>query len=379
MPNKQVRLNEEECDVIKQFREGQDMDSSAAVLRTQVSSLRSQVSELTATGASVEILTSLFNKVMGKHDSLPKDISWLDNGKPSSGFFSGIPSLLISDLHFGEVVRPEEVNHANMYNTEIAKKRLARVINTTIELLSQFKEAKYDGFVLVLAGDLMSGILHDLPESNDETATQSVLTTVNCLITAIDKLRDKYVRVFIPCVVGNHDRITYRRTKTKGAVHDSFAWLVYKMLERHFAGDTNVVFEIAGGHALCYKVNGRTYLLSHGDDIKGGNSAISGVLTAFTLAAMRKIKQWAGTGVRVDTCLWGHFHTLSWGHRYSYISNGSLIGVGQYSLKYNMGYEPPQQALWITAPNKEIVAAFAVRGEETAADDITPDWVSVQA
>ena len=48
-----------------------------------------------------------------------------------------VGNLQISDVHRGEVVRPEEINDINEYNPDIAKRRVRRLFGATIEILKR--------------------------------------------------------------------------------------------------------------------------------------------------------------------------------------------------------------------------------------------------
>ena len=85
---------------------------------------------------------------------------WLSEA--SSGRMAGVPTLFLSDLHWGEVVNPEEIGSVNEYNLEIAHQRLERCIDTATSLLKDyFRDAKYPGIVLALGGDMLSGDIHE--------------------------------------------------------------------------------------------------------------------------------------------------------------------------------------------------------------------------
>jgi hypothetical protein len=76
--------------------------------------------------------------------------------------------LLLSDLHWGEVVRAEEIGGANEYDMAVAQSRLRNVIQTTIELLREHVVGDYPGIVVPLGGDMISCSIHDeLQQTND--------------------------------------------------------------------------------------------------------------------------------------------------------------------------------------------------------------------
>ena len=49
--------------------------------------------------------------------------------------------------------------------------------------------------------------------------------------------------VFVPCTAGNHGRDT-PKPEYKGYLHHNFDWLIYQLLQREFANDKRVTFQI---------------------------------------------------------------------------------------------------------------------------------------
>lgn len=87
----------------------------------------------------------------------------------SNGKGPGVPTLMLSDWHWGEVVRPEMVDGVNEYNLEIASQRFKSCIERTIDLCSNHMvKPKYPGIVVALGGDMISGDIHEeLRNTND--------------------------------------------------------------------------------------------------------------------------------------------------------------------------------------------------------------------
>ena len=84
---------------------------------------------------------------------------------------------MLSDLHLDEVVLPEEVDGLNAYNRNIAEIRLrAWTVNTIKMARAHLAGLRYDGFVLLLGGDIFSGDIHEeLSETNEDTMIGSLL------------------------------------------------------------------------------------------------------------------------------------------------------------------------------------------------------------
>ena len=88
----------------------------------------------------------------------------------------GTPTLLLSDCHWDEVVNPDEVEGVNCYNREIAVIRLKKVLDSTVLVTRRyFAGLNYEGFVLMLGGDMLSGNIHEeLQQTNEDTVLGSV-------------------------------------------------------------------------------------------------------------------------------------------------------------------------------------------------------------
>ncbi len=54
----------------------------------------------------------------------------------------------------------------------------------------------------------------------------------------------------------------------------------------------------------------------------------------------------------------GHFHQLM--YLQGIIMNGSLKGYDEYAYTNNFGFERPQQALWITTPERGVTTKMEV-------------------
>ena len=99
-------------------------------------------------------------------------------------------------------------------------------------------------------------------------------------------------------------------------------------------------------------------LMTHGDQARGG-SGISGIFTPLSLMTFRKGKNYANMEMPYDHTVMGHFHQYITGP--SFTVNGSLKGYDEYAAISNFGFEEPQQAMWVTTPERGITWQFAIR------------------
>ena len=260
---------------------------------------------------------------------------------------------MLSDLHLDEVVLPEEVDGLNAYNRNIAEIRLrAWTVNTIKMARAHLAGLRYDGFVLLLGGDIFSGDIHEeLSETNEDTMIGSLLFWSEQLATAIDMLADEFKKVHIAAVAGNHGRTT-RKPRAKLRARTNYDWLLAKMLERHFASDKRITFQIPESSDCLVSIYGRGHLLTHGDQAHGG-SGIGGIYPPIMRLRARKAQRYLAVDWSFDTLWLGHWHQYL--PSPSLIINGSMKGYDEYAYINNFQHEQPQQALAVVTSHRGII------------------------
>lgn len=300
---------------------------------------------------------------------------WMVNVQRGVGL-PGVPTTLWSDWHWGEVVHPSQINGVNEFNLDIAHRRLRTLVSRTIDLLMNYApggNATYPGIVVALGGDMMSGDIHEeLSESNELPVMPCLLDLYGELISAIRAVADVFGHVFVPCVTGNHGRNT-KKPRAKGRNHTNFDWLLYQFLAKAFEGDARVQFYIPDGPDAFFSVAGRKYLMTHGDQFRGGDGII-GALGPIIRGNQRKLARNTAIERAYDTMLLGHWHQYLPLQRI--IVNGSLKGYDEYANQNNFGFELPTQALWLTHPEHGITVQMPVflESHESAAN--AESWVT---
>jgi len=342
--------------------------SEVDVLKQELRDVRLQLTQM----KSDEITRSNVRDWVGLiSDKDPEPPKWLV--KKSSSGVMGVPTLFASDWHWGEVVNPDEIHGVNKFNLDIAKERCRKLVTTAVNLLHQeFRSADYPGIVFALGGDMVTGDIHEeLSKTNDAPIMPTVVDLFENLIWCISTLADKFGKVYVPCVTGNHGRIT-KKVQAKERNATNFDWLVYCLLEKHFCEDNRVQFNIAEGSDCLFRIYGHEYLLTHGDQFRGGDGII-GPLGPITRGRHKKASRNAAIDMDFQTMMVGHFHTLM--QLPNLIVNGSLKGYDEYAYQGNFSYEVPAQALWITHPQRGITHQMPIYLEEPKAG-AEKAWVS---
>lgn len=341
----------------------------------KIKTLEQQIKQLQKNELSNKLIRK---QIMGLSEVSANPPSWInpENHNKKQKEDIGVPTLMFSDWHWGEVIDPTQINGVNQYNLDIAHKRAKNCIFSAIDLLrNHMKDAKYPGFILALGGDMVSGDIHDeLTATNEIPLIPCVLNLFDVLVECISILADEFGAVFVPCVTGNHGRNT-QKIRAKDRHHTSFDWLLYVLLEKHFKNDSRVTFNIPNGSDCLYKVYGHRYLLTHGDQFRGGDSMI-GCLGPIIRGDHKKRSRNSQIDEGYDTMMLGHWHQLIQMQRL--IVNGSLCGYNEYAYAGNFGFEEPKQALWITHESRGITFSMPVHAEKKSAVK-KESWVSIKS
>ena len=266
-----------------------------------------------------------------------------------------IPCTLLSDWHFDEVVRPEEIQHRNGYNRQIAEARLRLYFENVVKCCRNYVHGfEYPGIVVGMLGDMFSGYIHEeLRRTNSDVIMGSLLHWIEPVAAGLRLLADSFGQVYVVSVVGNHGRNTVKPI-AKMRARDNFDWLFAQLLARELAksGEKRIHFNIGDGQKVLFKLYDTKFLASHGDEARGG-SGIAGMLSPQLIAYSRMKKN-----LDFDIWLLGHWHTLS---AYRGIRvNGSGKGYDEYAALNNFDFQRPMQDLFLVAPGHGVIASWPI-------------------
>lgn len=297
---------------------------------------------------------------LNKEASRVETPNWLlDYNQDDDNGLSGMPSIMFSDFHMGEVVNPDEVFGCNQYNIKIAKTRVQKLMENTINLLNKhlINPSGWPGIVVCLNGDLINGDIHEeLSITNDKPIMPIVLEAYSTLIWCLEQFIGYFKNVQVHCVCGNHSRTT-KKPSYKNMAYTNYEWLIYQLLNRHFESNPNITFEVADGPDIQFDIYNHKYRMTHGNQFRGGTGFI-GPYAPITRGELRKRAAAETYGMGYSTLLIGHFHQFMSLSRV--IVNGSLVGYNEYAMGLNFPYEEPCQAMWITHPKNGIILTLPV-------------------
>ncbi|KJC51094.1 hypothetical protein UP09_03375 [Bradyrhizobium sp. LTSP885] len=314
-------------------------------LQDQVNRLTKDLRKALRDGNSNDIISDVLGGIVNTPKAIP---AWVRKAEKRERHKATpeVPVTMWSDWHLGEVVTKAEVNGANEYNMTIARERIERLFSVTEKLLTENHTNNYPGMVINLTGDMVSGGLHpELVATDELEAIPASIKAFEWIAGGIARFADKYGRVYVPCVPGNHGRTTHR-PEFKRYYRKNYDWLIYQMLIRHFASDPRVQFDVRPSNEVLYRVFNIRYLLLHGDMLGvGGGDGIIGAIGPIRRGEVKKSGAYSSQGTPFDMMLHGHYHQKLW------LPNSTGAGSPKGYCEYvknalNAKPERPTQPLW---------------------------------
>lgn len=270
-----------------------------------------------------------------------------------------IPVLLTSDFQWGEVIDNDNMDGINQFNVSIAEERYKLLIDRAIDIaFEHLPRNKYEGLVLLRAGDTVSGDIHEeLRETNELSSIPAVRSVVRAERWGTTQLANAFGNVHVISVPGNHGR--YQRKPPTKRIEENYDTLASWWLESLFEGDDRLTWQTPDSSDAVFEMHGRKYLVTHGDNIgsRGGQGFIGPAATI--MRGMKKtMDEYARRGIALHKMFVGHFHTaydLGYGW-----ANGSLPGYSEFARSNRMTPEAPIQYLLFFHPRYGVTSQWKI-------------------
>ena len=255
--------------------------------------------------------------------------------------------LVLSDWHIGEYIEPDEIEDFNAFSWEIAQKRVYYLAKQFVNWVSVERvTAQIDEAVILVNGDLISGDIHQELQVTNEFPTPVQCVRAGLLLAkCVAEIAPHFKTVRVECTTAdNHSRLT-KKPQYKQAGLNSYGYMVAWMATERLGSHKNVEFNISAKITTPIEIQGRRYLSSHGNTIRGW--------AGFPwYGADRKVAREAKArrkmpGKSFDKMIIGHFHVPL--KTMEYIVNGSLSGTTE--LDHGCGrHAEPCQVAWLQHP-----------------------------
>jgi hypothetical protein len=349
--------------------------SERLILEDRIKSLEKRLREADKEELTTQKVSAYFFDLKDREIEIP---DWMMKMGPEPGYPNapGVPVTNWSDWHFGEIVDPNKVEGANEFNLDVFDRRLRRLVERTVDLaFNHMTNPRYEGMVINLGGDMISGNIHEeLALTNELETIPAVLELAGKIIWAFDRLLEHFPELFVPTSVGNHGRNT-QKPNAKMAVHTSFDWMLYKILEMHYAKDQRVTFFIPDGFDAYYRVFDHRILLTHGDRLgaRGGDGFI-GVIGPIMRGAYKLRLSYAARGREFDTLMLGHYHNEI--NLPGLRVNNALKGYDEWAMSMRFVPTAPSQDFFFIHPKRGVTSSWPIQLEDPKHNFDDQPWTS---
>ena len=310
--------------------------------RAKLTDLRTQVNKEIREQARYEDLLNLLESEINKLSkskplptSLPKgeDVSLYRHFNPDKFAKRKECILLLSDLHYGIEID----NSWNKFNSDIAKKRMAHMVNKTIEY-GKLNNCKICH--ILITGDLVNNNIHLTSRlSNRENIAMQTVGVSELISESIAKLCKEFNYVSLSLCDGNHDRIY--PNKSDNDYNDSFIHIIREFINIRCSSLNNFILnENKHGHELVnLNVCGKSIVGLHGDKMPA-KATIPRLVTMFG---------------KVDYVVRGHVHNSSqdsFGES-KLITVSSFSGMDEYAKHLGLNSRPSQKILILSSADND--------------------------
>ena len=301
-----------------------DLEAVVLHLQGELRSRSRRVSHLEKQVAAQQVVADAIVKNSPRIAPRPIKPFAIKKSKPKA---SGVGQL--SDWHIGAVVLSEEVGNLPPYNYRVAERRMDQYVDSVSRwLLNRRDVLTITELVLMGLGDWVLGTIH--PEFLDTCEfpwPEQILRAGTLYSEVVAALRDRVQlpirNVFV--VPDNHGRDAPKPRAKRRADH-SMNTLVLDKIRAVLGEMPDVTWETGKGVKLLTQVQGKGFLCTHGDTIRGwAGIPYYGIKRAMDMENTRRMKnpEW-----QFDYFTMGHFHHHA--DLGSIILNGSLQGTDEY-------------------------------------------------
>ena len=237
-------------------------------------------------------------------------------GSRKRGKASQVMVAPLTDTHVGDNVKKEQTVGLNEYDIELFSRRMWGWSNQVLSLAEYRRNiCDVDELVVPMLGDMISGDIHDeLARTNIDNCMMQMMYGAKIISQALMFLAPHFEEIRVPCVVGNHGRMT-RKIPSKDRFMD-WDYMLYQWVAVFVSEQSNIVFEIPKSTSHVSNIANRNILMMHGDSIGGGGATATILRTVTSLRSVLQYKTQLiaddefTVSSSFDDVLLGHFHRV---------------------------------------------------------------------
>lgn len=176
----------------------------------------------------------------------------------------------LSDLHIGEVVRPDETEGWGLFNWQIAQERMFKYAEKIVGWVQMHRHAfTIDDLYVLGKGDYITGAIHDeLMMTNEFPAPVQAVNAGSLIGEFLLRLAPHFQNIhFIGVGADNHGRLT-RKPQAKLKASNNYSFVVHALAEAYSKRAENIDFVFASGMKWVQEIAGHRFLIEHSDTVK---------------------------------------------------------------------------------------------------------------
>jgi hypothetical protein len=298
------------------LREIQDQTIEAQKVKFQVQDQRRLYTNEIRQQSRIEhlIKDELYRGIIDLANEKPLNFS-----PPSTSDSVVTANVLWSDWHVGS----EFSNSLNRYNIDIFRKRLEKLVSSTI---AYGKKHNVGRLTIGALGDFISGAIHvSTRVQSSEDVIRQIQIVAEALAESIAEISKHFNRITFINIIGNHSRVV--ANKTESIFRENLEYIIPWYLESRLKEFASVDIHKDDDGIYIDERYDEPHIYIHGD-------------LDHVSSVAKTLPQMLGFVPRYIFC--GHIHhdTVKEFGRTKVISNGSMIGIDDYAIAKRFYAEP---------------------------------------
>ena len=367
------------------------LDKKVATYKSEADFYKKLYSQAIKNSAKKEIIVDSIHKLAPSFEAVPT----IKYKSPEGNFVGKHAQTVVaplSDTHIGESVNSDQMVDLNTYDFNIFNRRLYGWASQLLNLVSYRRNiAKVDDLIVPMLGDMISGDIHEeLARSNISNCMEQMIRGANLIAQALMFLAPHFKNILVPCVVGNHGRMT-RKPPMKDKYMD-WDYMMYQWVATFCKNQENITFEIPKSFIHVFSIYDNRILIMHGDSVSGAgsNTSITRAITNLRGVLQYKKNLKAELGIQdeivyFDSAMIGHFHRIDEidiGTGELHIC-GTMKGPDEFALQRLHAATKPKQLVTYWHPQygyigKEVIYLNRYDEKDSLFKDFIPDsWTEM--
>ena len=182
------------------------LDKKLATYKSEVAYYKKLYQSVISSDAKTDLIIEAIQTYAPTFDAVPVTPP-PDKGKSAE---PQVMVAVLTDTHVGEQVFAPQLMSMNSYDYDIFNRRLSGWAMQVLNLATYRRNiCPINELVVPMLGDMISGDIHEeLSRTNLDNCMMQMMHTANSISQALMFLAPHFKEIRVPCVVGNHGRMT---------------------------------------------------------------------------------------------------------------------------------------------------------------------------